>query len=60
MVKTVESVLIKVDVIQFIFLLLFQYIFHQLNAFPQLKQITKYEGVAKNTLTKIVETKSEK
>lgn len=55
-VKTVERVIMKVAVIQFVLLLLTQLIFHQLDEIPQLKQITKYEGVTKNTMTKIVET----
>lgn len=54
--KTVERILMKLAVIQFVILLLSQFIFHQLHVFPQLKQITKYEGVTKNTFTKIVET----
>jgi hypothetical protein len=55
-VKTVERVIMKVAVIQFVLLLLTQLIFHQLDEIPKLKQITKYEGVTKNTMTKIVET----
>lgn len=55
-VKTVERVIMKVAVIQFVLLLLTQLIFHQLDEIPQLKQITKYEGVTKNTMTKIAET----
>jgi hypothetical protein len=58
--KTVERVLMKVAVIQFVLLLLAQLIFHQLDAIPQLKQITKYEGVTKNSMTKIIETISKK
>lgn len=50
----------KVAVIQFVLLLLTQLIFHQLDEIPHLKQITKYEGVTKNTMTKIVETMSNK
>lgn len=54
--KTFERFIIKLVIIQFIFLLLSQIILHQLDAFPQLKQITKYEGVTKNTYTDILET----
>jgi hypothetical protein len=46
-VKTVERIIMKAAVIQF-------------DVIPQLKQITKYEGVTKNTVTKIVETFSKK
>jgi hypothetical protein len=59
-VKTVERIIIKAAVIQLAVLLLSQLIFHQLDAFPQLKQITKYEGVTKYSVTKIVETFSKK
>lgn len=58
--KTIERVIMKVAVIQFVLLLLTQLIFHQLDEIPHLKQITKYEGVTKNTMTKIVETMSNK
>jgi hypothetical protein len=58
--KKVERVLIKMAVIQLVFLLLSQFIIHQLDTFPQLKQIAIYEGVTKNTLTYIVETFSDK
>jgi hypothetical protein len=54
--KMFERFIIKLAIIQFIFLLLSQIILHQLDAFPQLKQITKYEGVNKNTYTDILET----
>lgn len=54
--KIFERFIIKLAIIQFIFLLLSQIILHQLDAFPQLKQITKYEGVNKNTYTDILET----
>jgi hypothetical protein len=54
--KIFERFIIKLVIIQFIFLLLSQIILHQLDAFPQLKQITKYEGVNKNTYTDILET----
>jgi hypothetical protein len=53
--KIVERVLIKIIIIQFIFLLLSQVIFHQMDAFPQIKQITLYEGVNKNTYTELLE-----
>lgn len=54
--KTVERVLIKVIIIQFIFLFIAQLFFHQLDIFPQVKQLTKYEGVNENTYTEILET----
>jgi hypothetical protein len=54
--KNVERILIKIVIIQFIFLFLVQLIFHQLDVFPQVKQLTKYEGVNENTYTEILET----
>jgi Family of unknown function (DUF5359) len=54
--KVVERILIKIVIIQFVFLLLAQLLFHQLNIFPQLDQLTKYEGVTENTFTEILQT----
>ncbi|WHY84464.1 YpfB family protein [Neobacillus novalis] len=54
--KRIESLLIKVVIIQFIFLFLAQLIFHQLDILPQIKQLTKYEGVNENTFTEILQT----
>jgi hypothetical protein len=54
--KRIESILIKIVILQFIFLLLAQLFFHQLDIFPQIEQLTKYEGVNKNTYTEILET----
>jgi hypothetical protein len=54
--KNIERVLIKIVIIQFIFLILAQLFFHRLDVFPQVKQLTKYEGVNENTYTEILET----
>jgi Family of unknown function (DUF5359) len=54
--KRFENILIKLVIIQFIFLLSSQIIFHHFNAFPELKVITQYEGVNENNFTKIIET----
>lgn len=54
--EKVERVLIKLVIIQFLFLIFGQLIFHQLNIFPEIKQITKYEGVNKNNFTEIIQT----
>jgi hypothetical protein len=54
--KKVERVLIKLVIIQFVFLFLTQLFFHQMNIFPEIKQLTKYEGVNKNTYTEILQT----
>lgn len=54
--KTGERLLTKIIIIQFIFLFFTQLFFHQLDALPQLKQLTKYEGVNENTITEILQT----
>jgi hypothetical protein len=54
--KVIERILIKVVIIQFIFLFLAQFFLHQLDIFPQLEQLTKYEGVNENTFTEILQT----
>ncbi|WP_342432147.1 YpfB family protein [Neobacillus sp. FSL H8-0543] len=58
--KVIERVLIKVIIIQFIFLFLAQLFLHQFDVFPQLEHLTKYEGVNENTFTEILETFSGK
>ncbi|MBM4762144.1 YpfB family protein [Bacillus sp. B15-48] len=54
--KTVERILIKLAIIQFVFLFITQLFFHQLNVLPELKVITQYEGVVKEKGTESVET----
>ncbi|MDQ1145236.1 hypothetical protein QE429_002063 [Bacillus sp. SORGH_AS 510] len=54
--KKVEQLLMKVVIIQFIFLFLSQLFFHQMDIFPEIKQLTKYEGVNENTFTDILQT----
>lgn len=51
-----EKFLFKLVIVQFLFLILTQIFFHQLNFLPEVKQLTKYEGVTKNTMTDILET----
>jgi Family of unknown function (DUF5359) len=58
--RLIERWLIKIIVIQFIFLLLTQLVFHQWNIFPELQQITQYEGVANNSFMELLETFSSK
>ncbi|MCQ6273859.1 YpfB family protein [Bacillus sp. V3B] len=58
--KIVERVLLKVIMIQFIILLFTQLFFHKWNSFPELQQITQYEGVSENNLTEVLETFSDK
>lgn len=54
--KRVEQILIKIIIIQFIFLFLSQLFFQQWDVFPEIKQLTKYEGVNKNSTTEFLQT----
>ncbi len=58
--RLIERWLIKIIVIQFMFLLLTQLVFHKWNILPELQQITQYEGVANNSFTELLETFSKK
>jgi hypothetical protein len=52
--KSFERILIKVALIQFVFLVIAQLFFHEINAFPELKQITQYEGVTDNNHSEVL------
>lgn len=52
--KTFERILIKIAIIQFVFLVIAQVFFHEINAFPELKQITQYEGVTDNNHSEVL------
>ncbi|MBT2682052.1 YpfB family protein [Bacillus sp. ISL-37] len=52
--KTFERILIKIAIIQFIFLVIAQVFFHEFNAFPEFKQITQYEGVTDNNHSEVL------
>jgi hypothetical protein len=52
--KSFERILIKVALIQFVFLVIAQLFFHEFNAFPELKQITQYEGVTDNNHSEVL------
>ncbi|MDZ5471183.1 YpfB family protein (plasmid) [Bacillus sp. 31A1R] len=54
--KIIERILIKVIVVQFIFLIITQVFFHKYDAFPELKEITQYEGVTENNFSELLET----
>ncbi len=54
--KTFERILIKIVLVQFIFLILSQLVFHKLQALPELSQLTQYEGVTENNFSQILET----
>jgi hypothetical protein len=55
-VKRIERILLKLVVIQFIFLLIVQFVLLYTPFFPYLGKIYEYEGVAKNHITKTLET----
>nr|WP_108671107.1 DUF5359 family protein [Peribacillus acanthi] len=54
--KTFERILIKIIVIQFLFLLFFQLFFHKEDSFLELKKLAQYEGVNKDNYTNVLET----
>ncbi|PWW30378.1 hypothetical protein DFO73_103263 [Cytobacillus oceanisediminis] len=54
--KAIERILLKLIIVQFIFLLITQLFFHHMNAFPELKQLTQYEGVTDQNFTELLET----
>ncbi|MBT2707787.1 YpfB family protein [Pseudomonas sp. ISL-84] len=60
MMKAVERILLKLIIVQFVFLLMTQLFFHHMNAFPELKQLTQYEGVTDQNFTELLETFKEK
>ncbi|MEH6945096.1 DUF5359 family protein [Bacillus sp. JJ722] len=44
-VKKIEAIIVKLIIIQCIFLLFFQIVFHRADSFLELKKLAKYEGV---------------
>lgn len=54
--KSIERILMKIVIIQFLFLFITQIFFHKFNIFPELKQLTQYEGVTDNNFTEFLET----
>ncbi|WP_181535707.1 YpfB family protein [[Anoxybacillus] calidus] len=55
-VKRIERILLKLVVIQFIFLLIAQFMILYTPFSPYLGKIYEYEGVSKNHVTKTIET----
>lgn len=43
--KKIEAIIVKLIIIQCIFLLFFQIVFHRTDSFLELKKLAKYEGV---------------
>ncbi len=43
--KRIEGILMKLIIIQFIFLLFFQLVFHKQDSFLEVKRLAQYEGV---------------
>ncbi|MBY0122570.1 YpfB family protein [Bacillus sp. S/N-304-OC-R1] len=54
--KSIERILMKIVIIQFLFLFITQIFFHKFDIFPELKQLTQYEGVTDNNFTEFLET----
>ncbi|WP_141433354.1 YpfB family protein [Bacillus sp. 03113] len=54
--KTTERIILKITIVQFICLLLVQFFLYGMNAFPELKQITQFEGVTEQNFTDLIET----
>ncbi|MBM6619886.1 YpfB family protein [Bacillus suaedaesalsae] len=54
--KRFESILVKLVIIQFIFLIVAQFVMMNGQVSPYLSKVIQYEGVTKDTYTKIVET----
>ena len=54
--KTVERIIIKLIIIQVIFLFLIQVFFSFENHTVKLSKLSQYEGVNSNNYTKIIET----
>lgn len=54
--KRVERMLWKLAIIQFIFLLLAQFIISYSSLAPHIVKVIHYEGVIKNSATKTIET----
>ncbi|PLT28316.1 DUF5359 family protein [Peribacillus deserti] len=53
--KRFEGILIKLIMIQFVFLLFFQVFFHREDSFLELKKMAKYEGVNENNYGKVLD-----
>lgn len=54
--KTIERIMIKLAITQFLFLVLAQVVFHHFDLLPELKEITQYEGVTENNFSEFLET----
>ncbi|GIN60719.1 hypothetical protein J27TS8_07120 [Robertmurraya siralis] len=54
--KTIERIMIKIIIVQFLFLLLTQIFLHKWNVLPELKEITQYEGVSDTNFSDLLET----
>lgn len=54
--KTFERILIKIVMVQFIFLVLSQVVLHKFHVLPELSQLTQYEGVTENNFSQVLET----
>ncbi|WP_042346340.1 DUF5359 family protein [Bacillus massiliigorillae] len=53
--KKIEAIIAKLIIIQFLFLLFFQLVFHRTDSFLELKKLAKYEGVYIDNYSLIVD-----
>ena len=53
--RKIERLIIKLVIIQFLFLLFFQIFFHNGDSFLELKKLAEYEGVNRDSHTQIIE-----
>lgn len=58
--NAVERFIKKMAIIQLLFLLFFQLVFHREHTFTKWKTLARYEGVIENNYTAIVEAISNK
>lgn len=54
--KTIERIMVKLVIVQLLFLILAQVFLHHFEFLPELKEISQYEGVTENNFSEFLET----
>lgn len=54
--QRIERIILKIIVIQLIFLIVSQLLLHQLDFIPELERLSQYEGVTDQNFTNFLET----
>lgn len=54
--RSIERIMLKLVIVQFLFLLFAQIFLHKWDYLPELKEITQYEGVTENNFSDLLET----